>query len=225
LNERSSKWQDDGVREGKPSLTGGRAGSAGPSPATRDRIVETALRLFSEKGTSAVSMRELADATGVTVPGIYYHFASKADLIQAVYHAARGATSDDATEATVVQSHTVEARIVEQAAREFARLVDDAEFLRLMQREAVLGDAEALEVGAALSDEWRSRWRVVLTESDDVAPDADVAAAADVIATFLWGLFVEYLNHHDPTVAGRIEAFAGLVAPALQAPTLHRGER
>jgi AcrR family transcriptional regulator len=161
-------------------------------------------------------MRELADAARVTVPGVYYHFASKADLIQAVYHAARGTTADDEADATLVQSRTVEGRIVEQAAREFARLVDDAEFLRLMQREAVLGDAEALEVGAALSDDWRARWQVVLTESDDLAPDADVAAAADVIATFLWGLFVEYLNHHDPTVAGRIEAFAGLVAPALQ---------
>jgi AcrR family transcriptional regulator len=187
--------------------------------ATRDRIVDTALRLFSEKGTSAVSMRELADAAQVTVPGVYYHFASKADLIQAVYHAARGTSAGDAAELAVVQSRSVEARIVEQAAREFARLLDDAEFLRLMQREAVLGDADALAVGTALADDWRTRWQTVLVGSDDLATDADVVVAADVIATFLWGLFVEYLNHHDPTVAGRIEAFAGLVAPALRMAT------
>ena len=54
---------------------------------TRDRIVEAALRLFSERGTTAVSMRELADAAGVTVPGLYYHFASKAELIREVYRA------------------------------------------------------------------------------------------------------------------------------------------
>lgn len=204
------------MSDGKPALAGGRARSSGPSPATRDRIVDTALRLFSEKGTSAVSMRELADAAGVTVPGVYYHFASKADLIQAVYHAARGTTADGAHEPPTVQSHRLEARIVEQAGREFARLLDDAEFLRLMQREAVLGDADALEVGGALSDDWRARWQTVLAGAEDLAPDADVVAAADVIATFLWGLFVEYLNHHDPTVAGRIEAFAGLVAPALR---------
>ena len=200
----------------KPALMGGRTRTQGPSPATRERIVATALRLFSEKGTSAVSMRELADAAGVTVPGVYYHFASKADLIQAVYHAARGADADGAIEPPAVQSHTVEARIVEQAGREFARLLDDAEFLRLMQREAVLGDADALAVGSALAEDWRSRWQAVLAGADDLAPEADVVAAADVIATFLWGLFVEYLNHHDPTVAGRIEAFAGLVAPALR---------
>jgi AcrR family transcriptional regulator len=195
------------------------------TPGTRERIVDTALRLFSEKGTSAVSMRELADAAGVTVPGVYYHFASKADLIQAVYHAARGTTADGARDPAVVQSRTVEARIVEQAGREFARLLDDAEFLRLMQREAVLGDADALEVGGALAVDWRSRWQTVLADSEDIAPTADVVAAADVIATFLWGLFVEYLNHHDPTVARRIEAFASLVAPALRAPGTPDGAR
>jgi AcrR family transcriptional regulator len=193
----------------RPTATRGTVG-------TRERIVDTALRLFSEKGTSSVSMRELADAADVTVPGVYYHFASKADLIQAVYHAARGTTAEGDPDTAVVQSRTVEARIVEQAGREFARLLDDAEFLRLMQREAVLGDTDALEVGGALAEDWRTRWQAVLAGADDLSPDADLSAAADVIATFLWGLFVEYLNHHDPTVAGRIEAFAGLVAPALR---------
>jgi AcrR family transcriptional regulator len=182
--------------------------------ATRDRIVATALRLFSERGTAAVSVRELAEASGVTVPGLYYHFAAKADLIRAVY-AARGDGGVDGPFDPPVSS-TVETRIVEQAGREFARLVDDADFLRLMHREAVLGDADALEVGGELAIAWRERWRIVLDGADDIAPDADVVTAADVIVTFLWGLFVEYLNRRDPTVAGRIEAFAELVTPALR---------
>ena len=180
---------------------------------TRDRILETALRCFSERGTSAVSVRELAEAAGVTVPGLYYHFGSKSELIRAVY-AARDDTVDGVPEAPV--STTVEARIVEQAGREFARLVDDADFLRLMHREAVLGDPDALEVGAALAVEWRARWQDVLARSSDVRGDVDLANAADVISTFLWGLFVEYLNRRDPTVARRIEAFAGLIAPGLR---------
>jgi AcrR family transcriptional regulator len=182
--------------------------------ATRDRIVTTALRLFSERGTAAVSVRELAEAAGVTVPGLYYHFASKADLIRAVY-AARGDGGLDSPFDPPVSS-TVEARIVEQAAREFARLVDDADFLRLMHREAVLGDADALEVGSELAIAWRERWEAVLNGAGDLAPGADTVAAADVIVTFLWGLFVEYLNRRDPTVAGRIEAFAVLVTPGLR---------
>jgi AcrR family transcriptional regulator len=210
LNERSSKREDGAV----PAPASTSSTSAG-APSTRDRIIDTALQRFSERGTSAVSMRELAEAAGVTVPGLYYHFDSKADLVRAVY-AARGGGLDTPFEPPV--SSTVESRIVEQAGREFARLVDDAEFLRLMHREAVLGDVDALEVGGALAEVWRSRWEAVLAGASDVRPDADLRAAADVIATFLWGLFVEYLTRHDATVGGRIEEFADLVAPTLRSP-------
>jgi AcrR family transcriptional regulator len=189
---------------------------AGVGTATRDRIVDSALRLFSERGTSAVSMRELADAAGVTVQGLYYHFGSKAELIQAVYRA-RGV--GDGLEPGLpdpsLAAELVGDRITEQARLEFARLVADEEFLRLMQRESVLGDNDARVVGHALERAWRDRWRAVLAGATDVAPGADLDAAADCIPTFLWGLFVEYLNHGDPAVVARIDAFAALIAPAL----------
>jgi AcrR family transcriptional regulator len=43
-------------------------------------------------------MRELADGAGVTVPGLYYHFDSKAAIAREVYRARFGA---DALEVTV----------------------------------------------------------------------------------------------------------------------------
>jgi AcrR family transcriptional regulator len=183
---------------------------------TRDRIVEAALRLFSERGTAAVSVRELADAAGVTVPGLYYHFASKADLIREVYRA-HGVMSAWDPEVAFVEpaAGSVADRIVEQAGNEFARMRANQEFLRHMQREDVLGDDDARAVGAELAGAWRARWSEVLRGSDDLAPDADVAVAADVIATFLWGLFVQYLSRHDATVEARIEPFARLIASAL----------
>jgi AcrR family transcriptional regulator len=186
---------------------------AGVGGGTRERIVDTALRLYSERGTARVSMRELAEAAGVTVPGLYYHFASKADLIRAVYQA-RGFGAEPADFEPPLATQ-VEARIVERAGAEFARLVADEEFLRLMQREAVLGDEDALEAGGALAKAWRERWQLVLAPADDLRPDADLDAAADAIATFLWGLFVDYLNHRDPRVEGRIASFARLISPAL----------
>ncbi len=187
---------------------------------TRDRILETALRLFSERGTTAVSMRELADAADVTVPGLYYHFTSKADLIREVYlyRARAGARRDAlAPERAVPTAGPVQSLIVEQARDEFGRLVADREFLRLMQREAVLGDTDALAVGATLAAEWRERWFETLQAGTDVTPGVDLHAAADCIATFLWGLFVEYLNHTDRAVQHRIDDFARLLAPALTA--------
>jgi AcrR family transcriptional regulator len=184
---------------------------------TRDRIVETALRLFSERGTASVSVRDLAEGAGVTVPGLFYHFASKAELIQAVYQArGMGRSIDELAPEELPRPGPVEARIAEHARWSFVRLLEDEEFLRLMHREAVLGDTDALEVGRVMGERYRARWQTVLADSADVATDAELAAAADVIGTFLWGLFVEYLNHHDPTVAGRIDDFARMIAPSLQ---------
>jgi AcrR family transcriptional regulator len=190
----------------------------GSPGATQARIIDAALRLFSERGTAAVSVRELADAAGVTVPGLYYHFDSKADLIRAVYRAQGiGRDLDDFEPPLAVG---LQDRVVEQAHAEFARLVGNAEFLRHMQRESVLGDPEAREVGDSLATTWRARWVRVLADSADVRADADLDGAADCIATFLWGLFVEYLNHQDPAVIGRVDGLARLIAPALTAPAL-----
>ena len=183
---------------------------------TRDRIVDTALRLFSERGTAAVSVRELADAAGVTVPGLYYHFASKADLIREVYRTQGLGRTESELEPPVATR--LRDRVVERARTEFAGLVENAEFLRHMQRESVLGDEDAREAGDTLRAQWRARWRGVLADSADGRPDADFDAAADCISTFLWGLFVEYLSRLDPSVIDRVESFADLVAPALTEP-------
>jgi AcrR family transcriptional regulator len=187
---------------------------------TRERIVEAALRLFSERGTTGVSVREVADAAGVTVPGLYYHFASKSDLIREVY-AAHGVTEGWDPDSNFVPPPpgTVVDRIVAQAAHEFARMRANREFLRHMQREDVLGDDDARAVGNDLAAAWRARWSEVLAGSDDLSPTADVDVAADVIATFLWGLFVLYLSREDDSMRDRIEPFARLIGAAL---SVHR---
>ncbi len=118
------------------------------------------------------------------------------------------------------KSRAVTDRIVEQARREFARMQGNEEFLRHMQREDTLGDDDARAVGDSLSDAWRARWCEVLLGSEDLAPDADVEAAADAIATYLWGLFVLYLSRRDGTIADRIEPFARLMGVALDAARL-----
>jgi AcrR family transcriptional regulator len=53
------------------------------APARREMILETAIRLFAERGFRGVTTRELAAEVGVTEPVLYQHFPSKRDL----YHA------------------------------------------------------------------------------------------------------------------------------------------
>jgi AcrR family transcriptional regulator len=158
-------------------------------------------------------MRELADTAGVTVPGLYYHFDSKTDLIREVLRA-RGLTSV-ADRPEPPEAERVRERIVAEARREFTRLLGEEVFLRFVQREATGGDPDALEVAAGLTDDWRARWREVLAGSVDLDPRVDLEVAAVCVVTFLWAIFVEYLSYDDPRIIDRIDAFAMLVAPGL----------
>jgi TetR/AcrR family transcriptional regulator len=50
----------------------------------RGRIIREATRLFAERGYAATSVREIAEAVGVTKPTLYYHFGSKDGLFTAL---------------------------------------------------------------------------------------------------------------------------------------------
>ena len=51
---------------------------------TRERILDTAERLFAEKGYEGTTLRDVAAAAGLRIPSLYNHFAGKASLYAAV---------------------------------------------------------------------------------------------------------------------------------------------
>ncbi|MEU0676358.1 TetR family transcriptional regulator [Streptomyces sp. NPDC006172] len=63
------------------------AGSAARSKSeqTRALILETAMRLFQERGYDKTTMRAIAQEAGVSVGNAYYYFAGKEHLIQGFY--------------------------------------------------------------------------------------------------------------------------------------------
>jgi AcrR family transcriptional regulator len=48
---------------------------------TRDEILRVALELFTQKGFEGTSVRDIATALGITQSSLYYHFASKDDIV------------------------------------------------------------------------------------------------------------------------------------------------
>ena len=50
----------------------------------RERILETATRLFYEGGYRATSMESIADELNATKPFIYYHFKNKYDILEEI---------------------------------------------------------------------------------------------------------------------------------------------
>jgi len=57
----------------------------GNSPETRASIVGHAIRRFRERGFDATTMRDVADAAGIALGGIYYYFSSKEAIVQGYY--------------------------------------------------------------------------------------------------------------------------------------------
>jgi AcrR family transcriptional regulator len=59
--------------------------NGGHAASTRERILDVALDLFTDQGFDGTSMREIAGRLGITKPSIYYHFASKEDVLLALH--------------------------------------------------------------------------------------------------------------------------------------------
>lgn len=61
------------------------------SEATREKILEAALRLFRKRGFERTTMRDVAKAAGVALGAAYYYFPSKDALVLAYYDGTQSA--------------------------------------------------------------------------------------------------------------------------------------
>lgn len=53
---------------------------------TKERILDTAERLFAEQGFASASLRTITAEAGVNLAAVHYHFGGKEELIHAVIH-------------------------------------------------------------------------------------------------------------------------------------------
>lgn len=97
----------------------------------RNKILEQAVRLFSRNGYGSTSVRELAEAAGITKPTLYYHFGSKEGLYEALvdHHLAgfEGLVSE-----TLQSSGSVLQRVQSFAQTYLFGAVEEADALRFL---------------------------------------------------------------------------------------------
>ena len=71
------------ARDDHPS--GGQPNGGQADASTRERILDVALDLFTDQGFDGTSMREIAERLQISKPAIYYHFASKEEILMALH--------------------------------------------------------------------------------------------------------------------------------------------
>lgn len=116
-------------REGKMAKT--ELVSKSPDIAVRERLLAAAARLFSRKGYSATTTREIVAAAGVTKPVLYYYFRNKEGIYLELMR-----KSTDKFEAMLnafgTESGIPAKRILSFCDKLFTLFVEDIEIVRLI---------------------------------------------------------------------------------------------
>ena len=179
----------------------------------RAEIVERASEAFARKGFQGTSLREIAEATDVTLPGVMHHFPTKEALLIEVLRAKDkayvdlyGGHADDPISVRLQQ-------VVQGNA-------DNPGLVRLYAKLT----AEALTEGHPAHEYFRARYDVVRDlfaqalrqgqASGDVRNDVDASALAPLLTALMDGLQLQWLM--DGTIIDMPAAFD--VVLALLAP-------
>jgi AcrR family transcriptional regulator len=161
-------------------------------PLTRKQILDTSLRLFSEKGFARTSVRDIARGAGITDAAIYYHFASKRELFEALFEE-RGITNAlaDLEQANVTQPPLDVLTAIAVAA--LGIMQRNKDFVKVLYSEAMSEDPVATEDYRMVTERWRKAEARILREFIDRGelPAFDVEVAARQLVVLSIGPFMD----------------------------------
>ncbi|MEU4243278.1 helix-turn-helix domain-containing protein [Actinoplanes sp. NPDC026619] len=182
-----------------------------PAAERRRQIIDVTARLIAERGFWGLSMQDVADDCGLTVPGLLHHVGSKDGLLLAVLD-----DRDRADRRALDETSSDEPR--ELCAALVRRNAGQPEIVRLF---AVL-EAESLTPGHPAHDYFAARQRKTLDGLCQMlegrAPDP--AGLAVRIAAMMDGLQVHWLrNPAEIDLVTQWEAAAGVLFRDVDPPT------
>ncbi|MEV6266845.1 helix-turn-helix domain-containing protein [Kribbella sp. NPDC051936] len=179
-------------------------------PSKRQLIIETAERLFAEHGYDATSTARIAAEAGIPSGLVFYHFATKLDLLLAVVQE-RPAPSEVLRSAA--RGRTVRRRLRAMVAAMAEELENDRAARIIVFREAQ-GRPEIASRAAELFAEATDTIADVLAGADDVVADRDrVRTAAELVVSRVF-LDTVALGQAD-TAVKRHAAMIDLIAESL----------
>ncbi len=178
-----------------------------PVDSGRDRIMDEAATLFLNRGYEATSLRQLADVVGMKAGSIYYHFASKDDLLAEILR--RGIdvmqVAFDQAE-SVARSTTPATRIEAHVRAHLAALYENGPYTAAHVMTFRTAPASVREQIVPIRDAYEARWTQLLRE---LQADGAIARTIDVNVSrlVLFGAMNSSVEWFDPS-RGNLDRFA-----------------
>ena len=197
-------------------------------PLTRKQILDTSLRLFSEKGFARTSVRDIAKGAGITDAAIYYHFSSKRDLFKALFEE-RGISSALSQLELATFSQPPLETLTAIAVAALSILQQNKDFMKVLLSEAMSEDAIATEDYRLVTERWRNAEARILREfiRRGELPPVDVDVVARQLVVLSVGPFMdEIMSGQDqdgleppPDLVARVRSAVESLVKGLQAPS------
>jgi len=166
-------------------------GSYAKGIAKREEILRVALEVVARNGFRATSVKELADAVGLTQAGLLHYFDSKEELFTAILRA-----RDDADSARYAELDDIVDLLLEV-------IRHNAETPGLVQLFASLSTAATSDPGHAARDYFVERYARLRTDftaaierrraDGQIAPDVDAATLAGVLVAVSDGMQLQWM--------------------------------
>jgi len=185
---------------------------------TRDRrraIIAAAERLFADRGYARTSMKQLAAAVGVADASLYNHFASKREILEALYEERGFPRALDLLE-HLLGTADMERQFQLNALASADLWAQNAGFLRVVFTEVLAGDALAIDVHDSFMERWRRGVeRLFLIYAERGEAEAAIAASfSRMLVDLLFGSFMDLmlasrasggeLPYSDPSFRARL---------------------
>jgi len=188
--------------------------NAKPPRRTRERILERSLRLFNDLGEPNVTASAIADELRISPGNLYYHFANKDAIVEALFERFD-------TEIRALLDETARAEIRLESARPFLRLLFGSIWrYRFVYRDIndLLSRHRSLELGLQAIVAHKAAAAGLLCRA--LADSGDLAASPAEIATLTTNMAVVATGWLPYEYIANARRFS---EPAFQAASVERG--
>jgi len=195
---------------------------------TREHILDTALRLFTEQGYESTTMRAIAAAAETSLGLTYRYFASKEDLVLALY---QRLTEQMLAETRTLPQGSVAQRFEAAMRRKLALLEPYRPALSALFATALVPSSQVAVLGPSSAEYRRAGFSIfflVVSEANDAPRPRQARQLATLLYASYLLMVLFWLNDHSEgaratfELVGHTRTAIGLARPTLIFPPTAR---